>query len=323
MSAPSTTPSSPIGVHLRRADSASTLAFARKADAAGIGTGWLTLGGPAFDSLTLFGATATATEQLHLGTSIVPAFIQHPVKLATQARTIEELAPGRLRLGIGTSHGPSMGTLGIPIDRPLDRLREYLRVIRPLLHDGAVEFAGDFYDVKLTAPNALGTPVLVSALRENAWRLAGELSDGGISWVSPLDYLVDQMKPVLLAGAAAAGRAAPPLIAHVSIAPGVSREEARALGREQLAVYPRLPFYRAMFADSGWPLAEGDTEWPTDLLDHLVVSGSDDEIGETLRHWLDRGVDELLVSPLLPAGAGTQQDDRVLAILAAAASSGR
>ncbi len=311
--------SSPIGVHLRRADSASTLAFARKADAAGIGTGWLTLGGPAFYSLTLFGAAATTTDQMALGTSIVPAFIQYPVKLATQARTIEELAPGRLRLGIGTSHGPSMGTLGIPLDRPLDRLREYLRVIRPLLHEGSVEFSGDFYDVKLSAPNALGTPVLISALRENAWRLAGELSDGGISWVSPLDYLVDRMKPVMVAGAEAAGRDVPPLIAHVSIAPGVSREEARALGRAQLAVYPHLPFYRAMFADSGWPLADGDTDWPTDLLDHLVISGSDDEITATLRHWLDRGVDELLVSPLLPDGAGDRQDDQVLAILAGAA----
>jgi alkanesulfonate monooxygenase SsuD/methylene tetrahydromethanopterin reductase-like flavin-dependent oxidoreductase (luciferase family) len=307
-----------VGVHLRRSDSASTLAFARKADAAGLGTGWLTLGGPAFDSLTVIAAAATATDRMSYGTSIVPAFIQHPVKLASQARAIEELAPGRLRLGIGTSHGPSMGSLGIPIDRPLDRLREYLQVLRPLLHDGAVDFSGEFYQVQQTAPGQLQTPVLVSALRAKAYHLAGKLSDGAISWVSPLDYLVDQMKPAMAAGAAAAGRPVPPLIAHVSIAPGVSREEARDLGRTQLMYYPRLPFYRAMFADSGWPLAEGDTEWPVDLLDHLVVSGSDDEIVAELRRWLDRGVDELLVSPLLRDGVGDREDDRLLAVLAAA-----
>ena len=96
-------------------------AFARKADAAGIDTGWLTLGGPSFDSPTFIAAAIAQTGRIRYGTSIVPAFIQHPIKLATQVRAVEELAPNRFRLGIGTSHGPSMGTLGIPIDHPLDR----------------------------------------------------------------------------------------------------------------------------------------------------------------------------------------------------------
>jgi len=305
-----------VGVHLRRPTVAASLAFARKADAAGVDTGWLTLGGPSFDSPTFIAVAASQTEQLRFGTSIVPAFIQHPIKLLTQVRAIEEIAPNRLRLGIGTSHGPSMGTLGIPIDRPLDRLREYLQVLRPMLHEGQVAFDGEFYQVSMSS-DPLATPVLISALRENAYRLAGELSDGAISWVSPLNYLVDRMKPAIAEGAAAAGRLAPPLIAHVSIVVGVNRETARARGREQLAYYPRLPFYRAMFADSGWPLAEGDTSWPDDLLDHLVISGSDDDIVAVLRSWLDRGVDELLVDPRLDPAAPARDDDRILAILAA------
>jgi len=293
-----------------------SLAFAKKADAAGIDTGWLTLGGPSFDSPTFIAAAAAQTDRIRFGTSIVPAFIQHPIKLLTQAQAIEEIAPDRLRLGIGTSHGPSMGTLGIPIDRPLDRLREYLQVLRPLLHDGEVDFDGEFYQVKMSS-DPLPTPVLISTLRENAYRLAGELSDGAISWVSPLRYLVDRMKPAMAEGAATASRPAPPLIGHISIVVGVDREEARARGREQLAAYPQLPFYRAMFADSGWPLAEGDSTWPDDLLDHLVISGSDDEIVAVLRHWLDQGVDELLVDPRLDPAAPDRDDDRILAILAA------
>lgn len=305
-----------VGVHLRRPTVADTLAFAQKADAAGIDTGWLTLGGQSFDSPTFIAAAVAQTERIRYGTSIVPAFIQHPGKLATQARAIEEISPNRLRLGIGTSHGPSMGTLGIPIDHPLERLREYLQVLRPLLHDGSVDFSGEYYQVTASA-DPLPTPVLVSALRENAYRQAGELSDGAISWVSPLGFLVERMKPAMAAGAALANRPTPPLIAHVSIVVGVDREEARARGRAQLAYYPRLPFYRAMFAASGWPLAEGDTTWPDDLLDHLVISGTDDEIVAGLRHWLDQGVDELLVDPRLDPSALDRDDDRILAILAA------
>jgi len=305
-----------VGVHLRRPTVADSLAFARKADAAGIDTGWLTLGGPSFDSPTFIAAAVAQTERIRFGTSIVPAFIQHPIKLLTQVRAIEEIAPNRFRLGVGTSHGPSMGTLGIPIDRPLDRLREYLQVLRPLLHEGQVDFDGEFYQVTQTS-DPMPTPVLISALRENAYRLAGELSDGAISWVSPLNYLTDRMKPAMAEGAATANRSTPPLIGHVSIVVGVDRETARARGREQLAYYPRLPFYRAMFADSGWPLAEGDTTWPDDLLDHLVISGTDDEIVATLRHWLDSGIDELLVDPRLDPSALDRDDDRILAILAA------
>lgn len=208
-----------------------------------------------------------------------------------------------------------MGSLGIPIDRPLDRLREALGVLRPLIDDGSVDFDGEFYRVTATG-DPLPTPLLVSALRENAFRLAGELSDGAISWVSPLPYLVDRMRPAIAEGAAVANRPAPPLIAHVSIAVGLDRAAARARGREQLAAYPRLPFYRAMFADSGWPMAEGDTSWPDDLLDHLVLSGNDDQIVAGLRHWLESGVDELLVDPRLEPGAGNRDDDRILAILA-------
>ena len=303
-----------VGLHLRRGTVADTLAFAKKADAAGISTGWLTLGGPSFDSPTFIALAAAQTEQIRYGTSIVPAFIQHPVKLATQVRAIEEIAPGRLRLGVGTSHGPSMGTLGIPIDHALDRLREFVQVLRPLLHDGKVDFDGAYYQVALESGVSLPTPVMVSALREHAYRQAGAVSDGAISWVSPLGYLVDRMKPAMAEGAREAGRDTPPLIAHVTVAVGVSREEARARGRQQLANYPRLPFYRGMLADSGYPFAEGDTEWPVELLDHLVISGSDHEIAAELRHWLDRGVDELLVAPLT-GDVVDADDDRLLDVL--------
>lgn len=308
------TPDPRVGVHLHRGTIADSLAFAKKADDAGIATGWLSRGGAPFDLPTFVGLAAAQTGQIRYGTSIVPAFIQHPVKLATQVRAIEEIAPGRLRLGVGTSHGPNMGTLGIPIDHALDRLREFVQVLRPLLHDGKVDFDGTYYQIALESGVSLSTPVMVSALRENAYRQAGAVSDGAISWVSPLDYLVDQMKPAMAEGAKEAGRDIPPLIAHVTVAVGVSKDEARARGRLQLAYYPTLPFYRAMFADSGFPLAEGDIEWPLELLDHLVISGDDDEIAAGLRRWLDRGVDELLVAPLTgdPVDA---EDDRLLDIL--------
>jgi alkanesulfonate monooxygenase SsuD/methylene tetrahydromethanopterin reductase-like flavin-dependent oxidoreductase (luciferase family) len=56
---------------------------------------------PAPDTLTLFAAAAARTSSVRLGTAIVPTYPRHPLALAQQALALDDLAPGRLRLGIG------------------------------------------------------------------------------------------------------------------------------------------------------------------------------------------------------------------------------
>ena len=56
------------------------------------------------DSLTILAAAATKTSTIRLGTSIVPTYPRHPLVMAQQALSIHDIAPGRLRLGIGPSH---------------------------------------------------------------------------------------------------------------------------------------------------------------------------------------------------------------------------
>ena len=86
----------------------------------------------ALDTLTLLGAAAMKTERITLGTSIVPAFTRHPLAFVTQALALEELAPGRFDLGIGSAHARTMvDVYHIDFDRPLRRLIEYLRIVQP------------------------------------------------------------------------------------------------------------------------------------------------------------------------------------------------
>ncbi len=56
------------------------------------------------DTLTIFAAAAAKTSIMQLGTSIVPTYPRHPLALAQQALAINDIAPGRFRLGIGPSH---------------------------------------------------------------------------------------------------------------------------------------------------------------------------------------------------------------------------
>jgi alkanesulfonate monooxygenase SsuD/methylene tetrahydromethanopterin reductase-like flavin-dependent oxidoreductase (luciferase family) len=99
---------------------------------------------------------------------------------------------------------------------PLAHLREYVKILHALLWHGEVDVSGDYFTVRTALPADVPpprVPIPISALRPNAFRLAGEIADGAISWVTPIDYLVETAMPALQAGAEAAGRARPPLIA--------------------------------------------------------------------------------------------------------------
>src|SRR5699024_9327064 len=101
------------------------------------------------DPLTFYGAIAQTTSRIRFGTSILQIYTHHPAAVVSQVQPLEGLAPGRLRLGVGTSHRPRMeGNLGIPMGgKPLSYLCEYIAVLRGLLWEGAVDFHGEFFNV--------------------------------------------------------------------------------------------------------------------------------------------------------------------------------
>jgi F420-dependent oxidoreductase-like protein len=286
------------GLAVRSPHAAATLAAIVRAEEQGLPAVWSTVGGTNPDAVSLFAAAAAKTSTIRLGTAIVPTYPRHPLVLASQALVLESLAPGRIRLGIGPSHRPTIeGMFGIQMGKPLEHLREYMAVLRGLLWEGSADVQGAYFTVKAALPAGVTppkTPLPISALRAGAFRLAGEIADGAISWVCPIPYLVNTAKPAMIEGARAAGRATPPLIGHVPVALSTNKDAVRAAARPQLANYGRLPFYAGMFKDAGFPV--GEVGAMTDaLLDELVVSGTPDEVAARLHQIQDAGVDELLV----------------------------
>ncbi len=275
------------------------------AEAAGVRQVWMTQSTPAPDMLTIFAAAAAQTSAIRMGTAIVPTYPRHPLALVQQALALDDLAPGRLRLGVGPSHRPIIeGVYGLPLSDPLAHLREYVAVVRGALWDGVVEHTGRFYSVHTRLPRTPRTPVLISALRTGAFHLAGEVADGAISWVCPVPYLLEQALPALQAGAAAAGRAAPPMVAHIPVALSQDRAAVTAAARVQLGRYGRLPFYARMFADAGYPVTDGTMS--DDLFAALVVSGNEESVARRLQDLLATGLDELLVMPIAVGDAADE-----------------
>ena len=297
------------GLVIPRQDSASFVRAIVQAEERGVPKVWSTVGGAGADALTSFAAAAVQTGRVVMGTSITPTYPRHPIVLASQAMSLEGLMPGRLELGIGTSHRPTIeGQFGIPMGKPLTHLREYLTVLRALLWEGSVDFQGDVFQVTSSLPEGTvppRTPISISALRKNAFALAGELADAAITWVTPVPYIVETALPNLQAGADRAGRDRPRLIAHVPVAISTDRAAVADAFRRQFPVYSKLPFYQNMFADAGFPVT-ADQAMSDELVDILAVSGTPDTIRQRLEAIHAEGIDEILVSHVIVQDAGSE-----------------
>jgi len=305
-----------IGVAVSAPDSGAVLDGMEKAEAMGIPAAWLTTGGAGLDALTLFAAAAVRTQRIMLGTSITPIFPRHPVAVAQQVQVIAQLAPNRFRLGVGPSGRAGMEQVfGVNYHAPLGHLREYLRILKALLQQGAVDFDGRYYQAhaKIAAP--VDVPVMASALGQKAYQLCGAEADGAISWVCPRAYLRDVAIPAIRAGAERAGRPTPPLIAHAPVCVHDNPEEVRAAVRQQFGSFARSPFYQQMFIAAGFPeTAEG--VWSDGMVDAVALWGTESQVAERLEELFSFGAREVLASPVPAGNNRTASLERTLGLLA-------
>lgn len=304
-----------IGLSIIATDAADAVNRIVEAEQAGLRQVWLAMGGSGgTDTLTIAAMAATRTTQIRLGTAIVPIYPRHPLVIAQQALAIHDLAPGRLRLGIGPSHRPIIeGSYGLEMTSPLAYLREYATVLRGVLGEGHIEYHGTFFHVTATSRTA-PIPLLVSALGQKAFHLAGEISDGALSWVCPVPYLLKKALPSLQAGAQAQHRPTPPLVAHVVVALNTDEAVVQAQARQLLLRYSKLPFYAHMFEEAGLPVA-GESGLDA-LAKALVISGDEVILRGRLAELLANGLDELLVHPLPMTNEGKERE-HLLQLLAA------
>jgi F420-dependent oxidoreductase-like protein len=287
-----------VGLSILATDAADAANRIVEAERAGVRQIWLPQGGSGgTDTLTIAAMAAARTTQVRLGTAIVPIYPRHPVVMAHQALAIHDIAPGRLRLGIGPSHRPIIeNSYGLKMTAPLAYMQEYIMVLRGLLSEGKIDYHGTFFHVTATSRTA-EVPLLVSALGPKAFFVAGEISDGVLSWVCPVPYLLNQAQPALREGANAQKRSTPPLIAHVVVALSTDKETVQSQGQQFLRRYLNYPFYLHMFQEAGLPVAADESGLDV-LAKELVIAGDETTVRQRLTELLANGLDELLVHPL-------------------------
>lgn len=261
----------------------------RVAADAGFATAWSSqaLG---WDALTTIAVAGAAVADIAVGTAVVPVPQRHPMALAGQALTVQAAVTGRLTLGVGAGVAAMVsGMYGLPTDRPVLRMREYLTVLGPLLRGDSVDYRGE----TLTAVGAASVPggvpapaVIVAAMGPRMVRLAGELADGAATWMTGPKALGEHIVPAINKAAADAGRPAPRVVAGLPVCVTDTADEVRSRIAEQFALAAQVPEYRATLDREG---AAG----PQDV----AIVGTETEVAQALTRFRDLGVTEFMAAP--------------------------
>jgi alkanesulfonate monooxygenase SsuD/methylene tetrahydromethanopterin reductase-like flavin-dependent oxidoreductase (luciferase family) len=128
-------------------------------------------------------ALAEATERVELGALVMCLPFRNPALLAKMAVTADEVSGGRLILGLGAGwHQPEFEAFGVPFEHLADQFEEGLQIIAPLLHDGWVDFRGEYFsapdcELRPRGPRPGGPPVLVAARGPRMLRLTARYAD--------------------------------------------------------------------------------------------------------------------------------------------------
>lgn len=240
------------------------------------------------DALTTLAVVGHQVPGIELGTAVIPTYPRHPAMLAAQALTTNEAVGGRLTLGIGLSHQIVIESMfGMSYAKPARHMREYLSILGPLVHEGAVSFDGETLSghVGLSLAERTPCPILVAALGSRMLELAGTLADGTITWMTGPATLADHIVPSITAAAEGAGRPAPRVAASLPVLVTDDPAAARERAARVFAVYDTLPSYKAMLDREG---AGG----PADV----ALVGDEDAVGAQIAALADAGVTDFLAA---------------------------
>lgn len=277
------------------------------AEEAGFGAAWCNHFSRHMDSLTMLAAAARATSRIELGVGVIPTYPRHPANLAQAAATVQELASGRLVLGVGVSHRVVIEAMhGLDYSSQLGHLREYLTILNALLNDGYCSFSGEHYRVQavIQFPGSSPVPVVVGAVGPAMCRLGGELSDGVNTWMAGPRYIERVVAPKAAEGAEVSGRSTPRIVAGIPVALDSDQDRAREVAANTFAMYGMLPNYRRMMDRAG-------VDGPADV----AIAGDENTVRSGLQAFLEAGATDVWAVPF-DTGNGTAATVELLADLA-------
>lgn len=269
-------------------------------------------------------AFASVTDRIKVGSGVVDCWSRNPARLAATFSTLDDLAPGRVILGIGAWWDPLAQKVGIERKKPLRVMREIVTTVRALLNNESVTFDGEYVhldgvelDYVYQERRAKDVPIYIGATGMQMMELTGEIADGAV-----LNYLVspeynDQAIEALERGAAKSGRSLADIDRPQLVVCSVHEDREVALDMARMMVTQYLGQQPHIMKASGvpqslldrvgevltWPATHEQVEAasklvPDEIVQMLTASGTPAEARAKVKHYIDHGCTCPILYPL-------------------------
>ena len=316
-----------LGIYLQDAHPiAEAMEYATYAEQSGFEAVWQADSRLVRDAVVPMAAFATCTETLKIGSGVVDCWTRNPARLASTFSTLDDLAPGRIILGIGAWWDPLASKVGVERRRPLTAMREIVEACRALLADETVSFHGEFVhldgvelDYVYQPRRPKEVPIYIGATGDRMLELTGEIADGVV-----LNYLVSpeynrKAMDRLADGAARAGRSIDDLDRPQLVVCSVAESRAEALDGARLMVTQYLGQQPHIMKASGvpahlleeigrvltWPATHEQVEAasklvPDEVVQMICAAGTVEEVREKVAQYMADGCTCPILYPLGP-----------------------
>ena len=301
-----------------------SMEHARYAEARGFEAVWQAESRLVREATVPMAAFASVTERIKVGSGVADCWSRNPARLAATFATLDDLAPGRILLGLGAWWDPLARKVGIDRSRPLTVMREVVGAVRALLHNETVTVDGTYVhldgvelDYVYQERRAKDVPIYIGATGMQMMELTGEIADGVVLnyLVSP-DYNARAMEH-LAAGAARAGRSVDDIDRPQLVVCSVHEDRATALDMARLMVTQYLGQQPHIMKASGvpqslldavgevltWPATHEQVEAasklvPDEIVGMLTASGTPDEARARVGDYVRAGCTCPILYPL-------------------------
>ncbi len=276
------------------------------------------------DAIPPMAAFAAVTDRIKVGSGVADCWSRNPARLAATFSTLDDLAPGRIILGLGAWWDPLAAKVGIERARPLTVMKEVVTVVRALLANETVTFNGHYVkvdgielDYVYQERRAKVVPIYIGATGMQMMELTGEIADGVVLnyLVSP-DYNARAME-ALDKGASKVGRSAMDLDRPQLVVCSVHEDRKTALDMARMMVTQYLGQQPHIMKASGvpqslldkvgevltWPATHEQVEKasklvPDEIVQMLTASGTPSEARAKVAEYMRNGCTAPILYPL-------------------------
>ena len=265
------------------------------------------------ENFAMLGAVSTRTKS-KIGSSIINIYSRSPALIAMGAATIDTLSNQRLTLGLGTSSIPIIqGLHGYRFERPLQRMKETVEIIRLALSGKKIDYSGEIFSLKgftlLIKPPRQKIPIYIAAVNQKMTELTWRIGDGVIFYLRPITEMkstISKMQKKRTIDVACQ------LITSVSENGDLAKDRVRKTLSFYIAVGD---IYRKFLAENGFKketeaiyqeyqksgLKSIDVLVTDSMLESLAISGSPQECKKQLKRFYDAGITHPIIQ-LNPIG---------------------